>query len=114
MKDVTLSQLIELHFKKCRLPYEVVPSPFTHSLGPSSGVKKKGQVSWLGWIYETDFRTFNHSDKSAPGGVIKQLYAADPEFFNKLLKWLPECAKMWEHLETGPMKEAEHGTDQIV
>jgi hypothetical protein len=102
--SVTLVFLVEEYIKNRDLPYIVVPSAITQI--PEAGIRPKASIpfrsrdeayytnDWLGWIYETEFKTFNWG-MNAESGVIKQISAHDPEFFVKLEAWLPECDEMW-------------------
>jgi hypothetical protein len=92
--SVTLVFLVSNYFKEHNLPYEIVPNasdsyPFT-AVRLRGGITGRKHDDWLGWIYETEFKTFNWS-MNRIDGLMKHISAHDPEFFPKLNAWLPEC-----------------------
>ena len=99
---VTLAVLIEDYLKKRDLPYYVVheAGPVTMSaIKPRGGIKGCGQNDWLGWIYGTDFKTYNWS-MNKDTGIVKHISASDPDFFSKLEEWLPQCVVLWQNEES--------------
>lgn len=95
--DVTLVALIQEYLEKRNLPYRVINSNMIRE--PKAGIF--GTNIWLGWIYETQFKSYNHRS-GVPDGLIKLLDASDPDFFAKLEAWLPECDAMWEAYPDSP------------
>lgn len=98
---ITLAALIEDYLKKHELPYYIVHD--AAQLTPRSAIKARGGINgcppnndWLGWVYETDFKTYNW-DMNKETGVIKHINAHDPNFFKKLEEWLPQCVILWEN-----------------